>query len=148
MKALNKSFVLFLSLLMLSVINISAQEEVVKITTEFKVFGNCGMCEERIEKVLMVDGVESASWDKETKMATVVYVKGKVTEDQLHKNVAEVGHDTEKYKASDEVYSKLPGCCKFDRTEDVKKENDHKDHKHSDSHDTHHKGDKKKSCCK
>lgn len=127
MKTINKSIVLFISLLMLSVINITAQEEVAKITTEFKVFGNCGMCEKRIEKALMVDGVESAEWDKETKMATVVYLKGKMTEDQLHKNVAEVGHDTEKYKASDEVYSKLPGCCKFEREElksDENKDND------------------------
>lgn len=147
MKTINKSIVLFLSLSILSFINITAQEEVAKVTTEFKVFGNCGMCEKRIEKALMVDGVESADWDKETKMATVVYIKGKVSEDQLHKNVAEVGHDTEKYKASDEVYSNLPGCCKFDRTEEVKKENDHNDHNHSDSHDAHHKGDKKKSCC-
>lgn len=119
MKTINKSIVLFLSLLILSFINITAQEEVAKVTTEFKVFGNCGMCEKRIEKALMVDGVESADWDKETKMATVVYIKGKVSEDQLHKNVAEVGHDTEKYKASDEVYTKLPNCCKFDR-EDLK----------------------------
>lgn len=117
MKAINKSVVLFLSLLMLSITNISAQEEVARVTTEFKVFGNCGMCEKRIEKALMVDGVESADWDKETKMATVVFEKGKITEDQLHKNVAEVGHDTEKYKASDEIYSTLPGCCKFEREE-------------------------------
>lgn len=147
MKAINKTIVLFLSLLIMSFTNNFAQEETAKVTTEFKVFGNCGMCEKRIETALMVDGVESASWDKETKMATVVYVKGKITEDQLHKNVAEVGHDTEIYRASDEVYSKLPGCCKFDRAEDTNKENDHNDHNHSGSDDTHHKGDKKKSCC-
>lgn len=27
-----------------------------------------------------------------------------------------VGHDTPHHKASTEVYDKLPGCCKYDRT--------------------------------
>jgi hypothetical protein len=26
-----------------------------------------------------------------------------------------VGHDTEKYRADDKAYAKLPGCCKYDR---------------------------------
>ena len=37
-------------------------------TEKFKVYGNCSMCEKRIEKAaLAVDGVSKADWDKETK---------------------------------------------------------------------------------
>ncbi|MDZ7763598.1 MAG: heavy-metal-associated domain-containing protein [Melioribacteraceae bacterium] len=133
MKTINKSIVLFLSVIMLSFINISAQDEAVRVTTEFKVFGNCGMCEKRIEKALNVEGVDSADWNKETKMATVVFNQAKISEEQLHKNVAEVGHDTKMYKAEDEVYAELPNCCKFEREETDNKHHMHKDedeHKH------------------
>lgn len=112
---------------------ITAQEATEKTTTEFKVFGNCGMCEKRIEKALNVEGVDSADWNKETKMATVVFNQNKISEEQLHKNVAEVGHDTKMYKAEDEVYAELPNCCKFEREETDDKHHMHKDedeHKH------------------
>ncbi len=100
-------------------------------TIEFKVFGNCGMCKSRIEKALNVDGVESAKWDKETKMASVVFNSEKISEDKLHQLAAEVGHDTEKVTAKDETYSKLHGCCKYERPETKThyKEN-HESHKH------------------
>ena len=80
---------------------------------EFKVFGNCGMCKNRIEKAMKIDGVMSVSWDKKTKLVSVSYNPDAVTVDSLQKKVASVGHDTEKFKASDEVYSKLPGCCLY-----------------------------------
>ena len=99
-------------------------------TVEFKVFGNCGMCKSRIEKALNVDGVESAKWDKDTKIAVVVYDSEKISEDKLHQLVAEVGHDTEKVTAKDETYSKLHGCCKYERpetkTDDKQKDESHK----------------------
>ena len=38
-------------------------------TEEFKVSGNCGMCETRIENAAKsVTGVTTADWDKKTKM--------------------------------------------------------------------------------
>ena len=38
-------------------------------TEKFKVYGNCGMCESRIEKAAKtVDGVTAADWNKETKI--------------------------------------------------------------------------------
>jgi hypothetical protein len=33
--------------------------------------------------------------------------------------IANSGHDTKMHKASDEVYDKLPGCCKYERMEEV-----------------------------
>ncbi len=98
-------------------------------TEKFKVYGNCGMCEKRIEKaVLAVDGVSSADWNKESKMLKVVFDDSKTDVHKLQMAVAKVGHDTEMHKASDEVYDKLPGCCKYDRAE--KKQDSHAGHNH------------------
>jgi mercuric ion binding protein len=33
--------------------------------------------------------------------------------------IAAVGYDTEMHKAKDEVYNKLPECCKYDRSVDL-----------------------------
>ena len=85
-------------------------------TETFKVFGNCGMCESRIEKAVSgLDGVTKADWDKETKMLDVSFDESKLKIDDIHKAVAIVGHDTEKEKASDNVYNALAGCCKYER---------------------------------
>ena len=98
-------------------------------TEKFKVKGNCGMCEKRIEKAaLSVDGVSKADWDKETKKLAVVFDEGKTNIDKIEVAVAKVGHDTPKHKASNEVYSKLPGCCKYDRS--AEKADPHAGHKH------------------
>lgn len=91
-----------------------AQEKTKKAeTVEFKVMGVCGMCKDRIENAALIKGVKFAEWNKQTKMLKVVYVPAKVSLDDIHKAVAEVGHDTEKVKAKDEVYKKLPNCCAY-----------------------------------
>ena len=82
-------------------------------TETIKVQGACGMCETRIEKAAKLDGVSKADWDKATKTLTVVYDPSKVTNDDIQKKIASVGHDTEKFKADDKVYDGLPGCCKY-----------------------------------
>lgn len=99
-------------------------------TEKFEVKGECGMCETRIEKAAKsVDGVSSADWDKETKMITVAMNEEKTNLETVHKAIAKVGHDTKKHKAPDEVYEKLPACCKYDRSESKeKKKDDHEGH--------------------
>ena len=84
-------------------------------TTTFKVYGNCGMCEKRIENALFVPGIKLADWDRDTKMLTVKYKPSKINLEAIHKKVAAVGHDTDLAKASDAVYDKLPPCCKYER---------------------------------
>ena len=84
-------------------------------TSEFKVLGECGMCKSRIEKAAKVDGVSSAEWNESTKILKVVYQPSKINVETIHKNIAKVGHDTELEKADDEIYNKLPSCCKYDR---------------------------------
>ena len=93
-------------------------------TEKFEVRGNCGMCEKRIEKAaLSVDGVSKADWNKETQKLEVVFDDTKTNVDKIQKAVAKVGHDTEKYKAPDDVYNKLPGCCLYER--DTEKSHNH-----------------------
>ena len=106
-----------LALVFITVTTVTAQTEK---TEKFEVAGNCGMCETRIEKVAKsVDGVLSADWDKETKMIEVKYDSDKVDIQKVDMAIAKVGHDTEMHKASDEVYDKLPGCCKYERMKEV-----------------------------
>ena len=85
---------------------------------KFKVYGNCGMCEKRIEQAAQsVEGVSSAEWDKKTLMLTVAYEPSKTDVHKVHSAVAKAGHDTEMHRASDESYEKLHSCCKYKRAE-------------------------------
>lgn len=80
------------------------------------VYGNCGMCERRIEgAVSSLEGVRSADWDADSKVLTVQYDDATISLDDIKKKVAEAGHDTDKFKASKEVYDNLPGCCQYER---------------------------------
>ena len=88
--------------------------EEIKISS-LKVYGNCGMCKERIEEAaLSVNGVSKAYWDEDTKMLEIDMVSN-LDLNKVHKAIAAVGHDTDKEKASKEVYNNLPGCCLYDR---------------------------------
>lgn len=80
-----------------------------------KVWGNCGMCETRIVKAAKDAGATSAKWDAETNMLSVAYKTSKTSLAKIEEKVASVGHDTKTVKANDEVYSKLHGCCKYER---------------------------------
>jgi periplasmic mercuric ion binding protein len=52
-------------------------------TEKFKVKGNCGMCEKRIEKAAnSVDGVSKRDWNKETKVIEVNFDDAKTSTDQ------------------------------------------------------------------
>ena len=86
-------------------------------TQTIKVYGECGMCQSRIEKVASkVAGIRSARWDENTLLLTIKYDATNATAvDDVQKKIASVGHDTEKYTATDAAYNKLPGCCHYER---------------------------------
>ncbi len=106
----------------------SALGQVQKI--KFKVYGNCGMCENRIEKAAKaVDGVTSADWNKETKLIEVSLDTSKTNVHKIHMAIAKAGHDTEMHKAKDETYNTLPECCKYNRAP-MKEEKVHSGHHH------------------
>ena len=89
-------------------------------TEKIEVKGNCGMCEKRIEKATnSVDGVTNAQWDKETKVLAFT-LDNKAKAEEVHKAVAKAGHDTDKVKATDQTYNKLPECCQYDRSKTKK----------------------------
>ena len=80
----------------------------------FGVSGNCEQCKERIETAAKsVSGVSSATWEVATKKIKVEFNPMATNPDAVQKAIAKVGHDTEKYKAPDDVYKQLPECCLY-----------------------------------
>jgi maltose-binding protein MalE len=115
-----KSLGVFLTIILLSAFSISVSAQSGTKTAQlksdtFKVWGKCDMCKERIETTAKTAGAATASWKEETQMLTVTFDPAKTSRDDLSKKIAAVGHDTEKFKAPDEAYAKLPGCCHYDR---------------------------------
>ncbi len=80
-----------------------------------KVWGNCEMCKERIEKAAKTDGVVKAEWNNDTHILVLVYNPSKIKSEDVHQKIAAAGHDTEKFKGDDKAYSKLPSCCQYER---------------------------------
>jgi mercuric ion binding protein len=82
-----------------------------------KVSGTCNMDKRRIETAAYeVDGVKSAVWDEYKQTLALTYsVFQKDAPDNVQKKIAAVGNDTEKYRADDIVYQKLPYCCHYSR---------------------------------
>lgn len=77
------------------------------------VYGACGMCKSRIEKTAMgVKGVIDAKWDATTNVLTYSYTET-VSKMDISNALLKVGHDTGYGKAPDDVYNKLPGCCRY-----------------------------------
>ncbi|MDL5049439.1 heavy-metal-associated domain-containing protein [Oscillatoria amoena NRMC-F 0135] len=124
-----KASIIIISLF-LFVIPSLGQSKSKAITSTIKVYGNCGMCKERIESALDQKGIKKATWDVATKNLTVIHSPSKITEQQICELLAAVGHDTDKAKAKDEVYAGLPFCCLYrdhdhSGMEDGKKNHDH-----------------------
>jgi copper chaperone CopZ len=84
-------------------------------TTTIQVAGNCDMCKSRIEKAAKsVDGVAKANWNKKTGQMTIAFDKT-TSVSEIQKAVAASGHDTKAFKAKNDTYNALPGCCLYDR---------------------------------
>ncbi len=88
------------------------------INTNFKVLGNCGMCEKKIEAAaLNLKGVKKAVWDIDLLLLHVNYNSKKVNLSEIKQAIADAGYDTETIKTSDEKYNNLHYCCKYDRNQ-------------------------------
>ncbi|HAN77935.1 MAG TPA: hypothetical protein DCQ31_09270 [Bacteroidales bacterium] len=98
-----------------SLVMLAANAQNIK-TVKLYLAGNCGMCKARIEKaVKTLEGIQTAEWNKETKVLTVAFNETKTDVTKIQTVVAGVGHDTKAIKANDAVYDKLHGCCKYER---------------------------------
>ena len=85
-------------------------------TATFKVYGNCSMCKKTIETALKKNAhIIKADWNVESKMISVEYDPHMISVDEIHKIIADAGYDTDKVKASDAAYKKLPSCCQYER---------------------------------
>ena len=110
MKYVIISFFLFIS------INLFGQKKELKFLTD----GVCVMCENRIEKALIdLTGVWHAEWNVKNLETLVVYRPKKISEKKIHSIIANLGHDqvladgVNKIIAPQEIYNKLPACCKY-----------------------------------
>ena len=136
----NKILISFL-FFFLGSITVSAQEKTEKI----KIYGNCGMCKERIETAAKsAKGVSTADWDKETQTLYVTFNNSDGDIFKIAKYVVKAGHDTDLYKlqAKNNVYAKLPKCCQYARASkifDTKERPTTHNHQHdSDGHNHSH----------
>ncbi len=128
-----KSIILMALSVIISVTVAQAQIKNAKTKT-VKVNGNCGMCETTIEKAANKKNISKASWNEETKMATITYDSKKTTLNAVLKNIADAGYDNEQFTAPDDVYNKLHGCCQYDRetkTPTVNATESHEGHNHA-----------------
>ena len=84
-------------------------------TTSLKIYGNCAMCEKTIENAGNSKKEAQVNWNKDTKIATISYDERKTNLDEILKRIALAGYDSEQFLAPDDVYAKLPECCKYER---------------------------------
>ena len=133
--------VLMTGMVIISTISI-AQKKVKE--DSITVYGNCQECKERIEASLDLAGVKYAAWNIKTKKLFVAYKPSKISEEKIHQAVAGVGHDTDKVKAQDSVYTNLSFCCLYrdgnphGPNEEEQKDDHYKEHQGSQSHKQHH----------
>ncbi len=80
-----------------------------------KVWGNCGMCKTNIEKAAKKGGATAATWNEETKILAVSYNTNKTSSEKIQTAIAKTGYDTESVSADTVAYTKLHGCCQYDR---------------------------------
>ena len=103
---------LILSLLLISITNLGfAQTK----TETLKVAGECNTCKKKIEGAAKKAGASYAVWNTETKELTIKYNSTSTNTAKIEKAIAGVGYDTPDYKATDEAFNKLDGCCQYER---------------------------------
>jgi len=120
---------LYISKIILGIFLLSAQiifaQNLSKNT--FRVKGNCEMCKARIESTALKAGAEYAEYSIDSQTLTLETANSTSTDDIL-KKVSEAGHDNEKFKASEQAYESLPGCCHYNRNEQPVTANGHGHH--------------------
>ena len=114
-----KNILLFVMLILMG-FGVMAQEY---HKANFKVWGNCEMCQTKIIKVAKsIEGVKKAHWNLATLQMSVKFDAELTTLSKIQKIIAEAGYDNEGYIADDEVYKNLHYCCKYERQLPLKEE--------------------------
>jgi copper chaperone CopZ len=85
-----------------------------KYTIEVK--GVCEDCKKRIENAAFsISGVKSAVWNSEENSLNLIVNEQKTSINKVEMKMAEIGHDTGKFKALESDYQSLPKCCQYER---------------------------------
>lgn len=116
-----------------------AQGQVKNAKTEtVKIMGNCGMCKATIEKAGNQSKIAALSWDKDSKIATIIFDSTQTNQAQILKRVALAGYDSQSFLAPTDAYNKLPGCCQYERELKVAEKTEIKmgDQKNEEQHDS------------
>jgi copper chaperone CopZ len=83
---------------------------------KIRVAGKCDLSKIHIEHAAKsIDGVKSASWDKDSQILELQYDTIEVDIYKVHKAIAKVGHDTRLYRARQKKYEELPVGCRYER---------------------------------
>ncbi len=94
----------------------SGSQKLNKLKSEtVHVYGNCGMCKKTTEAAGYIDRIAQVEWSPKTKMASISYDSAQTTIDEILKRIAAAGYDSDEYRAPDEVYQNLHGCCQYER---------------------------------
>ena len=105
--------------MMLLIVSFSTQAQEKKSKNakyDFEVNGSCEMCKKRIEKAAFsVSGVKSAEWHADDHTLHLIINEQKCSVTDVKKAIAEVGHDTDEVKATQEQFEKLHDCCMYER---------------------------------
>ena len=110
-----KKIIIFL-IFSIFIINTSSSQNKKYQRETFKVWGNCDMCKSLIENAAeSIEGVKYARWNSEKGIIKVKFLTSKTDIDKIQKAIADVGYDTENYRADDDVYNSLHYCCKYER---------------------------------
>lgn len=104
--------------LVFAVFSLSLSAQKVKYQkANFVVSGNCDMCKTKIEAAAkLIEGVKTSKWNVVNGNMKVKFNLELTNLDQIQEEITEIGYDTEKDIAADDVYNKLHYCCKYERT--------------------------------
>ena len=101
-------------LLLIPIFSFSQEEKSKTSRAQFTVLGECEMCKDRIEKATFkVKGVKYSSWSIPKNKLSIIYNSNKVSLNDIKKQIAETGHDTDEITATDAAYENLHHCCKY-----------------------------------
>ncbi len=118
------SFDISSTLFLIALLTIPFMGKAQKTDTTMIVNGVCSMCQFTIESTsLKVPGVESASWDVDSKVLTLNFDSSMTSLSAISDSINASGYDTEYNTATDEAYYGLHKCCYY---RDPKVVEDHK----------------------
>ena len=85
-------------------------------TEQVKIYGNCEICKNVIEKAGNLKKEAKVGWNADSKMATLTYDPTKTNQEAILKRIALAGYDSDTFLAPKSTYDNLPGCCQYERS--------------------------------